>query len=106
MAKYLLQASYTTQGVKGLLKEGGTSRREAVKKACKSLGAKLECIYFGFGEIDVHVIVDAPDNATMAALALHISATGTVSVKTTPLLTPEDIDKAAKKTPNYRAAGQ
>jgi uncharacterized protein with GYD domain len=102
MAKYLLQASYTTEGVKGLLKEGGTSRRDAVKKAYRSMGAKLESFYFGFGETDV----DVPDNATMAALALSVSASGTVNVKTTALLTPEEIDKAAKKTPSYRPPGQ
>jgi uncharacterized protein with GYD domain len=106
MPKYLLQASYNTQGVKGLLKEGGTSRRDAVKKAFKSLGAKLEGFYFGFGETDVYVIADVPDNATMAAIALHVSASGTVNVKTTALLTPEEVDKAAKKTPNYRPPGQ
>ena len=106
MAKYLLQANYTTDGVKGLLKEGGTSRRDAVKKAYRSLGAKVESFYFGFGETDVYVIADVPDNATMAALALNVSATGLASVRTTALLTPEEIDKAAKKTPSYRPPGQ
>jgi uncharacterized protein with GYD domain len=106
MAKYLLQASYTTDGVKGLLKEGGTSRRDAVKKAYRSMGAKVESFYFGFGETDVYVIADVPDNATMAALALNVSASGLVSVKTTALLAPEEIDKAAKKTPSYRPPGQ
>ncbi len=106
MAKYLLQANYTTDGVKGLLKEGGTSRRDAVKKAYRSLGAKVESFYFGFGETDVYVIADVPDNATMAALALNVSATGLASVRTTALLTPEEIDKAAKKTPSYRPPGK
>jgi uncharacterized protein with GYD domain len=106
MAKYLLQASYTTDGVKGLLKEGGTSRRDAVKKAYRSMGAKVESFYFGFGETDVYVIADVPDNATMAALALNVSASGLVSVKTTALLAPEEIDKASKKTPSYRPPGQ
>jgi uncharacterized protein with GYD domain len=106
MAKYLLQASYTTDGVKGLLKEGGTSRRDAVKKAYRSMGAKVESFYFGFGETDVYVIADVPDNATMAALALNVSASGLVSVKTTALLAPEEIDTASKKTPSYRPPGQ
>jgi uncharacterized protein with GYD domain len=70
------------------------------------MGAKVESFYFGFGETDVYVIADVPDNATMAALALNVSASGLVSVKTTALLAPEEIDKAAKKTPSYRPPGQ
>jgi uncharacterized protein with GYD domain len=105
MPKFLLEASYTTEGVKGLLKEGGTSRRDAVKKAYKSMGAKLEAFYFGFGEVDVYAIADVPDNATMAAIALNVSASGAVRVKTTALLTPEEVDKAAKKAPSYRPPG-
>lgn len=105
MPKYLLEASYASEGVRGLLKEGGSSRQAAVKKAYKSMGAKLESFYFGFGEVDVYVIADVPDNVTMAAIALNVSATGTVRVKTTALLTPEEIDKAAKKTPSYRPPG-
>jgi uncharacterized protein with GYD domain len=105
MPKYLLEATYTKDGVKGLLKEGGSSRVAAVKKAYKSMGAKLESFYFAFGDVDVYVIADVPDNATMAAIALNVGATGTVSVKTTALLTPEEIDKAAKKTPSYRPPG-
>ncbi len=105
MPKYLLQASYTVEGVKGLLKEGGTSRLTAVKKAFKSVGGTIESFYFGFGETDVYVIADLPDNVSMAALALTVGASGTVRTKTTALLTPEEVDAAAKKSPKYRAPG-
>ena len=106
MSKYLLQANYVGEGVKGLLKEGGTSRRAAVEKAVKSLGGTLEGFYYAFGESDAYVIVEVPDNASMAALALTVSASGTVTVKTTVLMTPEEVDEAAKKTPSYRPPGQ
>lgn len=106
MPKYLAQFNYTTEGVKGLLKEGGTGRRAVVEKLVKSLGGTLEAYYFAFGEADGYVIADLPDNASMAAIALTVSATGTVAVKTTVLITPEEADEAAKKTPNYRPPGQ
>jgi uncharacterized protein with GYD domain len=105
MAKYLVQGSYTVEGIKGVLKEGGSGRREAVSAALKALGGKVESIYYAFGETDVYVIIDAPDNVTVAALTMGIAATGTVGVKTTVLLTVEEIDQATKKTLSYRAAG-
>jgi uncharacterized protein with GYD domain len=105
MAKYLFEGSYTVDGIKGVLKEGGTGRREAVSAALKGMGGKVDAMYFAFGATDVYVIVDAPDNVTAAALAMGISSTGTVGVKTTVLLTVEEIDQAAKKTLSFRPAG-
>jgi uncharacterized protein with GYD domain len=105
MAKYLIEASYTAEGLKGVLKEGGSARREAVSAALKGLGGRIESMYYAFGDTDVYVIVEAADNVTMAALAMGIAATGTVAIKTTALLTVEEIDQASKKTLSYRAAG-
>ncbi len=106
MPKYLIQANYVGEGIKGLLKEGGTSRRAVVETAIKSLGGTLEAFYYAFGETDAYIIGELPNNASMAALALMVSASGTVTVKITVLLTPQEIDEAAKKTPSYRAPGQ
>jgi uncharacterized protein with GYD domain len=106
MAKYLVTGSYTSEGLKGLLKEGGSGRRKAVEEAVKSMGGHLEAYYFAFGDNDVIVIVDVPDHVTAAALAIGISATGTVGAKTTVLLTPEEIDQATKKTLSFRPAGR
>jgi uncharacterized protein with GYD domain len=106
MPKYLIQANYVGEGVKGLLKEGGTSRRAAVEEAVKSLGGTLEVFYYAFGETDAYVIAEAPDNVSMAAVALTANASGVVTVKTTVLLTPEEVDEAVKKTPSYRPPGQ
>jgi uncharacterized protein with GYD domain len=106
MPKYLSMGSYTSEGLKGLLKEGGTGRKKAVEAAIKALGGHLEAYYFAFGDSDVVVISDVPDNVTAAALAIGIGATGTVGVKTTVLLTPDEVDAATKKTLSFRAAGQ
>jgi len=106
MTKYLFQSNYVGEGVKGLLKEGGSSRRAAVEKAAQSMGGKLESFYFAFGDVDAHVIIDLPDNATAAAMALTVNASGGAVVKTTVLMTPEEVDSAVKKTPNYRAPGK
>lgn len=106
MPKYLVQFSYTSEGVKGLLKEGGTSRRDATEKVVKSLGGTLEAYYFAFGETDGFALVDLPDNASTAAINLTIAASGAVTTKTTVLITPEEVDAAAKKTPSYRPPGK
>jgi len=106
MPKYLVQANYVGEGVKGLLKEGGTSRRAAAEKLVKSLGGTMEAFYYAFGETDAYIIAELPDNASMASLALTVSASGAVTVKTTVLMTPEEVDAAAKKTPSYRPPGQ
>jgi uncharacterized protein with GYD domain len=105
MPKYLTVASYTPEGAKGLLKEGGTARRAAVEKLMKSLGGRLEAFYFAFGESDAYIITEVPDNVTVAALSLSVSASGSIHTKTIVLLTPEEIDQAAKKTVKFRPPG-
>jgi len=106
MTKYMFQSNYVGEGVKGLLKEGGSSRVAAIEKAAQSLGGKLEAFYFAFGDVDAFVIMDLPDNASAAAAALTVTASGAAVVKTTVLLTPQEVDNAAKKTPSYRAPGK
>ena len=105
MPKYLFQASYTQEGLKGLLKEGGTSRRSTVEQLARGLGGNIEAFYYAFGDADVYVIADMPDEATATALSLTIGATGSVSLKTTVLIAPETVDDAVKKTVDYRAPG-
>ena len=105
MPKYLIKASYTAEGAKGLLKDGGSKRRENADQALRSAGAKMEAFYFAFGDTDAFVIVDAPDHASMSAASLAINASGAVRTETVVLLTPEEIDQAVKKTVTYRAPG-
>jgi len=106
MPKYLVQANYVGEGLKGLLKEGGSSRRAAVEKLFSSVGGKVEAFYFAFGDTDLFVIADVPDNVTAAALSLTVNAAGAATAKVTVLLTAEEIDAAVKKTPGYRPPGQ
>jgi uncharacterized protein with GYD domain len=106
MAKYLLQGSYTADGSKGLLKDGGSKRRAAAKTLVESLGGKLECLYFAFGETDVVAIVDMPDSASAAAASLTIGASGGLTSKLTVLLAPEEIDQASKKSATYTPPGR
>jgi uncharacterized protein with GYD domain len=106
MPKYLLKVSYTAEGVKGVLKDGGTKRRQAAEAAIKSTGGSLEAMYFAFGDDDVYCIVDAPDNASVAAASMAIAASGLVKPTTVVLLTPEEIDQAAKKSTSYTPPGR
>ena len=106
MPKYLVTASYTAEGAKGLLKDGGSKRRQAIESAIKAVGGRVESFYFAFGEHDVYVIVDAPDNVAVAAMTVAVGAAGGATSRTTVLLTPEEIDQATKKRPNYTPPGQ
>jgi len=106
MAKYLVQANYVGEGIKGLLKEGGSNRVETVKNLVASMGGSVETIYYAFGEYDIYGIIDMPDHSTMSAFSLAVNATGMVAVKTTVLMSPEDIDESTKKVPDYRPPGQ
>ena len=106
MAKYLYQAVYTGKGLEGLLKEGGSKRREAVEKAAKSLDGTLEAFYYAFGDTDVFAIVDLPDNVSASAFSLLVTSGGGATVKTTVLITPEEVDQATKKTLDYRPPGR
>ena len=106
MPKYLYQASYTLEGLRGLLKEGGSKRRKAAEQVAESIGASVEAFYYAFGDDDVFLIVDAPDNVSAAAISLVVNASGAVKVKTTVLMTPEEVDEATKKTVDYRPPGQ
>ena len=106
MPKFLLEVSYTAEGTKGLLKDGGSKRRQVADQAIKSAGGTMEAFYFAFGDADAIVIVSAPDHASITAASLAINASGFVRAKTTVLLTPEEVDQATKKTVSYRGPGQ
>jgi uncharacterized protein with GYD domain len=108
MAKYLIEAAYSHEGLKGLVKDGGSARRAAVEAAAKALGGRIEALYWGFGTDDVYAIVEASDNVSAAALALAIGATGALAhYKTTVLLSADEVDQAAKKSAavGYRPPG-
>jgi uncharacterized protein with GYD domain len=105
MAKFLVKASYSADGARGLIKEGGTRRRNAVQQMVEGLGGRLEAFYFAYGESDVYAIADVPDATAGIALSLAVNASGSAQVTTIPLITPEEVDDAAKKTVAYRPPG-
>lgn len=106
MPKYLAHASYATEGLKGLLKDGGSKRREVVEQLAKSLGGTMEAFYYAFGDDDLFVIFDLPDNVSATTASLVVNATGAVNAKITVLITPEEIDEATKKSVDYLPPGQ
>ncbi len=105
MAKFLITGSYTVEGAKGLLKEGGSSRKAVVQKSLEGLGGRLEAFYYSLGPNDIVVICDVPDTVSAVGLSLAVNTGGGAHVSTTPLLSVEEVDAACKKTTSYRAPG-
>jgi uncharacterized protein with GYD domain len=105
MPKFLIEASLTTEGVKGVQSEGGSARREAVASAMQSVGGRLESFYFGFGEHDVFAIGDFPDDESAVAMVLAVNSSGAVATRTVVLITPEQVDAAIERSVQYRAPG-
>lgn len=104
MPKYLVVASYTQEGITGVLRGGGSARSEAVGRAIVAMGGQMESFHFAFGGEDAYVVAELPDNIAAAALGMAVSASGTARTRTVVLLTPEEIDRAAKVDTQYRAA--
>jgi uncharacterized protein with GYD domain len=105
MPKFLIKASYNPDGVRGLIKEGGSKRRAVVQKLIEGAGGKLEAFYYAFGADDAVIIADLPDASSGIAISLTVNATGAVRLSTTPLITPEEIDAASKKMVDYKMPG-
>ena len=106
MPKYLWTVSYTHEGARGLMKDGGTKRRKRTEDILKAAGGRLDAFYFAFGEHDVYMIADIPDQASVAAICLAVTASGAATLTTTVLLTPEELDKASEKTFSYTPPGR
>ncbi|MFG3697612.1 GYD domain-containing protein [Micromonospora sp. NPDC047620] len=106
MAKFLLKSTYTIDGIKGLTADGGTRRAEVVRKTIEGAGGRMESMHFGFGADDTYVVCDLPDHKTAAAVAIDIRAAGGVDTRVTPVLTPEEIDEAARERVEYQPPGR
>jgi uncharacterized protein with GYD domain len=106
MPKYLITASYTAEGLRGLQKDKASGRVRAATAAIEAAGGKVECFYYALGEDDIVGIVDYPDNVSAASLSLAVSASGLVRTRTTALMTPEEVDRALEKNLNYHAPGR
>ncbi|MGW3985547.1 GYD domain-containing protein [Streptomyces sp. NPDC004830] len=105
MPKFLIQATYTSEGTRGLLREGASGRRDAVEQVVTGLGGRLEAMYFTFGGDDVVLVVDFPDAVSMAAVSLTVKASGALRTRATPLLSLDEIDEATRRQVTFRAPG-
>jgi len=106
MSKYLIKASYSPEGIKGVMAKGGTARVAAIEKLAAGVGGTLETCYFAFGGDDLYAIVDAPSHEAMAAIAGTVTSTGALSgYETVVLLTAEQIDAAANLKIDYTPPG-
>jgi uncharacterized protein with GYD domain len=105
MPKYLIVATYSAEGMKGVLREGGSERKKMISDMAKNVDGELESFYYAFGQNDVYSVVDLPDNVTAAAMAAHISAGGMVRCNVTVLVTPEEMDQAARTKMYFRPPG-
>lgn len=106
MAKYLIRGTYTAEGIRGVLKDGGTARVQAVKQVVEGLGGTIDAFYFAFGEDDFVMIVDGTDVPGMLAGTMAAGASGAVRTTTTVLISPDDLDAASKMLTTYRPPGQ
>lgn len=103
MAKYLFKAVYTRDGASGLSREGGVRRRAALTQTVESMGGRVEAFYYAFGETDLYIIADLPDDTAAAAIALAIARAGVLEITTTVLIMPETVDAAVEQSVTYRA---
>jgi len=106
MPKFLIEALYSAEGLRGLAKDKASGREAAVRDALQALGGKLDSLFYALGESDVFVICECPDHVTAASLALAVSASGLVRTKTIPLLTVAEVDRALAMQGKYRQPGQ
>lgn len=105
MSKYMFHTKYTAEGLAGLLKEGGSRRREALTRTIEAMGGSVEGFYYAFGDTDLYLIADLPDDATATAVSLNIANAGALDIRATVLITPETVDEAVKKKVPYRPPG-
>ena len=105
MPKFLLKASYTAEGTRGLLKEGGTARRATVEQSIQKAGGKMESFYYAYGDDDAYILADLPSASVALALSLSVNASGAVRLSTIPLISPEEVDAATKLGVAYRPPG-
>ena len=105
MKKYLIRGAYNAEGTQGLLQEGGSGRKMAIERMLGTMGGKVESFYYALGENEVYLVIDLPDDLSAAAVGLRVNAAGLVRISLTVLLTPAELDEAAKKSVTYRAPG-
>lgn len=100
--KFLINASYSAEGAKGVLQSGsGTKRKQMTEAMINDLGGTMESFYYATN-CDAYVTCDLPNAAAAAAIALAIKASGLGSITVTLLLETEEVDKATQMDVKYR----
>ena len=90
MSVYMVQARLSREAFQAMA-TSDTDRRQVVGKMLEGIGGKLLGYYFAFGAADVVVIGEAPDNVSMASIAIAVASSGALAdVTTTPLLSYEE----------------
>ncbi len=97
MPRFLVQASYNREGISALI-ANPQDRAAAIRQMVEGMGGKLESFDYAFGDYDVVAIGEFPDNITMAAVSMAVSAAGAArNIKTTPLLSVDEAIEAMRK---------
>jgi uncharacterized protein with GYD domain len=105
MPHYMFRASYSVQGIQGVMKEGAAGRVKAVEALADSVGGKILCSFWAFGDDDFITIAEVPDNTAAMAIAAKVGSSGAAKITTTVLLTADETDAAIHKSVTYRAPG-
>jgi uncharacterized protein with GYD domain len=105
MPKFMIKATYTAEGLKGLRKDKASGRERAIAAACEAAGGKLDAVYFALGDDDIFSIVDLPSHVHMASLAAAAGASGMFKTRTLSLLTVEEMDRALGEDVSFRPPG-
>jgi uncharacterized protein with GYD domain len=106
MPKFLVKATYTAEGLRGLQKDKASGREKAVAVACAAVGGKLDASYYALGDDDAFFVVDVPSHLQAAAFRVVVGwATGMANTRTVPLLTVAEMDKALGEDTKYRPPG-
>ena len=105
MPKFLVQAKYTAEGTKGLLKDSASGRRKAVEELLASIGGKLDEFYFTFGDDDAILIIDLQNADDALSIAVTVRASGMIQSKMTPLISLDAVDRAIQRHVSFRPPG-
>jgi uncharacterized protein with GYD domain len=105
MARFMYKVCYTKEGMQGVVKEGAVGRRATIEKMAAEMGGSITSFDYAFGDTDIFVIAEMPDQVTAAAVATAVAASGAASIETVVLLSPEELDQAIAKNAPYRPPG-
>lgn len=105
MPKYLFKGSFPGETLAAYRRSGFAARDAYNRAFAAPVGGTIECVYFAWGEADLIVIQDLPDDEAATAISLAANSSGAVRVTTTRLFTLEEMDAINRRTPQYQPPG-